>query len=185
MLTLSLSSFAQNTYKVGKVSWEFKKPATYKTRVDNFASTARKGDSVLKKNYDLGEQANDDVILFSFSKTDSGNLNIILGSYSGNSNIAKFTLKGYVQTLAEFMKANYDQLDSDAQITTKEIMINNVKFYVIENRIYHKKNNYTYWTRMYIAEVSGKELNITVTYDNEKDKKVIEASIMSSKFRFL
>jgi hypothetical protein len=121
--------------------------------------------------------------LFSVAKNDSVDLNIIFGSYKGNSNIARFTLKGYVDQLVEFMKSNYEQLKSDAQITTKETVVNNVKFYIIESKVYHKEKNSTYWTRMYIAEVSGKELNITVTYDNENDRKIIETSIMSSKFR--
>ena len=185
VLLISIVSFGQKTYKVGKISWEFKKPANYKTRIDNFSSTAKKGDSVLKKNYNLEKQSNGEEILFSLAKSDSAVLNIIIGSYSDNSNIAKFTLKGYVDKLVEFMKLNYEQLQSEAHITTKEAFINNVKFYVIENRIYHKDKKLTYWTKMYIAEVSGKELNITVTYDNEVDKKSIETSIMTSKFRSL
>jgi hypothetical protein len=184
-LLLSFISFGQKTYRIDKVLWEYKKPATYKTRTDNFSSAMEAGDSLIKKNNNLQKQSNDDVILFSIAKNESKDLNIILGSYKGNSNIAKFTLKGYIEKLVEFMKYNYEQLKSDVQITTKEILINNVKFYVIENKIYHKEKNFTYWTRMYIAELSGKELNITATYNNENDRKTIEASIMSSKFRSL
>jgi hypothetical protein len=182
-LLLSIISFGQKTYQIGNVLWEYKKPATYNTSIDNFSSALKAGDSVIKKNNNLQNQSNDDVILFSVTKSDSIDLNIILGSYKGNSNIARFTLKGYVDKLVEFMKSNYEKLKSDAQITTRETLINNIKFYIIETRIHHKEKNLTYWTRVYIAEISGKELNITVTYDNEKDRKAIETSIMSSKFR--
>jgi hypothetical protein len=182
-LLLSFMCFGQKTYTIGKVIWEYKKPSTYKTRIDNFSSAIEVGDSIIKKNNNLQKQSNDDVILFSVAKSETKDLNIILGNYKGNSNIVRFTLKGYVQKLVAFMKSNYEQLKSEAQITTQQIVISNVKFYVIENKIYHKEKNFTYWTRMYIAEVSGKELNITVTYDNENDKKIIETSIMSSKFR--
>lgn len=181
-LLLSFISFGQKTYKIGNVYWEYRKPATYKTRIDNFSSAINTGDSVVKKNNNLQKQSNDDVILFSVAKNEAADLNIILGSYKGNSNIARFTLKGYVDKLVEFMKSNFEQLKSDAQVTTKETLINGVKFYVIENKIHHKEKNFTYWTRMYIAEVSGKELNITVTYDNENDRKAIDASILASKF---
>lgn len=181
-LLFSIISFGQKTYRIGNVFWEYKKPTTYKTKVDNFSSTIKTGDSVIKKNNNLQKQTNDDVILFSVAKNDSVDLNIIFGSYKGNSNIARFTLKGYVDKLVEFMKSNYEQLKSDAQITTKETLINNVKFYIIQSKVYHKEKNFTYWTRMYIAEVSGKELNITVTYDNEIDRNLIETSIISSKF---
>lgn len=181
-LLLSFISFEQKTYKIGNVYWEYRKPATYKTRIDNFSSAINTGDSVVKKNNNLQKQSNDDVILFSVAKNEAADLNIILGSYKGNSNIARFTLKGYVDKLVEFMKSNFEQLKSDAQVTTKETLINGVKFYVIENKIHHKEKNFTYWTRMYIAEVSGKELNITVTYDNENDRKAIDASILASKF---
>ncbi len=181
-LLLSFISFGQKTYKIGNVYWEYRKPATYKTRIDNFSSAIKTGDSVVTKNNNLQKQSNDDVILFSVAKNEAADLNIILGSYKGNSNIARFTLKGYVDKLVEFMKSNYEQLKSDAQVTTKETLINGVKFYVIENKIHHKEKNFTHWTRMYIAEVSGKELNITVTYDNENDQKAIDASILASKF---
>ena len=152
-LLLSIISFGQKTYRIGNVFWEYKKPITYKTKVDNFSSTIKTGDSVIKKNNNLQKQSNDDVILFSVAKNDSIDLNIILGNYKGNSNIARFTLKGYVDKLVEFMKSNYEQLKSDAQITTKETLIDNVKFYIIESKVYHKEKNFTYWTRMYIAEV--------------------------------
>jgi hypothetical protein len=181
-LLLSVISFGQKTYQIGKVLWEYKKPTTYKTRIDNFSSTIKTGDSVIKKNNNLPHQSNDDVVLFSVAKSEAADLNIILGSYKTNSNIARFTLKGYVDKVVDFMKSNYEQLKSDAQVTKTETLINGVKFFVIENRIHHKEKNFTYWTRMYFAEVSGKELNVTVTYDNENDRKAIETSIMSSKF---
>jgi hypothetical protein len=179
---LSIASFAQKTYRVGNVLWEYKKPAAYKTRVDNFSSAIETGDSIIRQNNNLQEQLNDDTILFSVAENDSADLNIILGSYKGNSNITRFTLKGYADKLVEFMKANYEQLKSDVQITTTEKLIEGITFFIIENRIHHKERNFTYWTRMYIAEVSGKELNITVTYDNENDRNAIETSILSSKF---
>lgn len=181
-LLLSTISFGQKGYQIEKIIWKYQKPTGYKTRIDNFSSIIKSGDSLVKRNNSLQKQSNDDVILFAVAKSDSIDLNIVLGSYKNNSNIVKFTLKGYVEKLAEFLKSNYEQLKSEVQITTNETFIDKVHFFVIESKIHHQEKNFTYWTKMYIAEVSGKELNITVTYDNENDKKEIERSILTSKF---
>ncbi|UAY53143.1 hypothetical protein [Ferruginibacter albus] len=181
LLSLSIFSFGQKTYEVGKVTWQYQKPENYIYRIDNFSSIIRSGDSIIKKNNAVN-QSTDEVILFSVAKTDSSNANIILGSYKGNSNIAKFSLPGYIDKLAAFIRSNYEKLKTDALVSTREALIDSVKFYVIESKVYHKEKNYTYWTAMYIAEIGNKELNVTCIYNNDDDKKAIEASILNSKF---
>jgi len=185
LLTLLLQgiiSFGQKTYEINKSIWTYTTPANYKIRIDNFSSAINKGDSVIRQNTTLSEQSNDEHILLSIGKSDSSDINIILADYKDNSNIKKFTMKGYITQLVQFMKYNFEKLGSDVNITTKEIFIDKIKFSVVETRIYHKENNYAYWTAMYIADLSNKEFSISVTYDNEKDKKAIEQSILKSKF---
>lgn len=182
LLSQTIFSFGQKTYKVNKAIWTYIKPENYKTRVDNFSSSINKGDSVIRQNITLSEQPNDEHILFSIAKSDSSDINVVLADYKDSSNIKKFTMKGYITKLVEFLKYNYEKLGSDVNIKTKEILIDKIKFSVVETKIYHKENNYTYWTEMYIADLSGKEFSISVTYDNERDKKIIEQSILQSKF---
>jgi len=182
LLLHSTISFGQRVYRVEKARWEYTKPANYKIRVDNFSSALKAGDSLIKKNNKSQTQSHDDKILFSFAKSDSIDINIILADYKNNSNILKYTLKGYVDKLVEFMKSNYASLGSDAKITTREQLIDKVKFLVVETKIYHKEKNYTYWTQMYITELSEKEFSISAAFDNEKDRKAIEESILKSSF---
>ncbi len=178
----SIISNGQKSYQIEKVLLLYTKPKNYKTRVDNFISAIKAGDSLILKNNKLQNQSNDDNILFSFEKSDSSKINIILADYKNNSNIVKYTLKGYVDKLVEFMKLNYAKIGSDVIMKTREVFIDKIKFFVVESKIFHKDKNYTYWTSMYIAELSNKEFNISIIYDNEKDKKVIEESILKSRF---
>ena len=182
LLLPAILSFGQKTYKIDKATWTYTTPANYKTRIDNFSSSIKKGDSAINQNTTGTKQSNDEHILLSIAKSDSSDINVVLASYKNNSNIKKFTMKGYIAQLVEFMKYNYEKLGSDASITTKEILIDKTKFSVVETKIYHKEINYTYWTAMYIAELSNKEFSISVTFDNEKDKKAIEQSILRSRF---
>ena len=181
-LVPTILSFGQKTYKINKASWTYTTPENYKTRIDNFSSAINKGDSVIRQNTTGTEQPDDEHILLSVAKSDSIDINILLAAYKENSNIKKFTMKGYITQFIEFMKYNYEKLGSNVNITTKEILIDKINFSVIETKIYHKEINYTYWTAMYIAELSNKEFSISVTFDNEKDKKAIEQSILQSKF---
>ena len=181
-LVPTILSFRQKTYKINKASWTYTTPENYKTRIDNFSSAINKGDSVIRQNTTGTEQPDDEHILLSVAKSDSIDINILLAAYKENSNIKKFTMKGYITQFIEFMKYNYEKLGSNVNITTKEILIDKINFSVIETKIYHKEINYTYWTAMYIAELSNKEFSISVTFDNEKDKKAIEQSILQSKF---
>lgn len=177
----SLVSIAQKTYSINNTLWKFTAPSGYKTRIDNFSSTRQNGDSILRKN-NQSIHIVEEQILFSVAKNDSVDINAIFASYKRNSNIEKFTLKGYAEKLVDFIKINYEKLKSDATTITREISIDGVKFIVIENKIYHKAGNYTYWNEIFIAEISGQELNITVVYDNDSDKKTIEDAISQSKF---
>ena len=180
-LLLTISSFGQKNYTINTAVWTYEIPENYKIRVDNFSASIKVGDSVIKENTITSAQTTDSILL-SAGKRDSSDINIILASYQGNSNIEKYTLEGYVIELVGFMKYNFQKSGTDALITTKSIKINNVPFSLIEYRIYHKDINYTYWTGMYIAELSNREFTITVTYDNEKDKHAIEQSILKSTF---
>jgi len=181
-LLQSVISIGQKNYQIEKVFWSYTKPQNYKIRVDNFSSAIRAGDSLINKNNKLEKQASTDNILFAFSKNDSIDINIIMADYKSNSNIVKYTLKGYIDKLVDFMKSNFAKMGSDAKISTKEVFIDKIKFYVLESKIVHKEKNYTYWTEMYITELSKKELTIAVAYDNEKDKKILVESISRSRF---
>lgn len=183
-LVLSTGSFCQQTYRVANTLWQYTKPAGYKTRADNFYSTIQAGDSVIRKNNIIRDEAAGEVLLFALAKTDSAQLNVVTGSYQDNANIVRYTLRSYVAKVAEFLKYNYAQLKSEAEVTTRETIIDGVPFYVIESRIHHREHAFTYWSALYITDLDGKELNITATYDNEADQKAIESSIRNSRFVF-
>ena len=182
ILLTTITTFGQKIYKISNTKWTFAKPDNYKTRIDNFSSSMKKGDSIIKQNVTLAKQNNDDIILVSVAKSDSSDINIIMADYKSNSNIKTFTMKGYILKLVEFLKYNYEKMGSNATISTKEVLIDKVRFSVIETKIYHKEKHFTYWTSMYITELSNKEFSISATYDNEKDKNIIGESILKSKF---
>lgn len=180
LLFLPLISIGQKTYRINKALWQYSKPIDYKIRVDNFSSLITLGDSIIYANTE--SEIVESKILFSLAKDDSINMNVILADYQNNSNILKYTLGGYVTKFVEFLEYNYAKVGSDANITTKEITIDNQKFFVIESKFYHKEKYYTYWNVMYITELSDKEFSVSAIYDNEVDKKKIEESILKSKF---
>lgn len=174
--------FGQNNYTINKAIWTYTRPENYKIRVDNFSSTIKRGDSVLIQNTEHSSQNNDDNILISVAKSDSIDMNVIMADYKDNSSITNFTMKGYIAKLKEFLQDTYGKLGSDATINSKEISIDGIMFSIVETKIYHKEKNYTYWTEMFIAEISGKEFSISAAFDNNIDKMKIEESILKSKF---
>ena len=180
-LLFATNANGQKAYSIDKALWIYEMPAHYQFRIDNFSKAINRGDSIIRENIILPEQTTDH-ILFSGARSDSSDINSVLASYQGNSNIKKYTLEGYTIELVGFMKYNFEKSGTNATITIKNITIDNIPFSVIRTRIYHKEHNYTYWADLYYAELSEKEFCITATYDSEEDQKAIEQSILKSRF---
>ena len=163
------------------MEWTIQKPADFKSRIDNFSYSVENGNKFINKNFDLGKQSGSDTVLFAIGKNDSVDINIMLASYANNSNILKYSLRGYVYLLNDFFKEGYKKQGTAVELNIDSVKISGIKFYLIKNTI-HVSKNYAYSTCMYISGISNKEFSVTVTYDNDIDKKEIEDAMLNSKF---
>ena len=163
------------------MEWTIQKPADFKSRIDNFSYSVENGNKFINKNFDLGKQSGDDTVLFAIAKNDSVDINIMLASYKNNSNILKYSLRGYVFLLNDFFKEGYKKQGTAVELNIDSVKISGIKFYLIKNTI-HVNKNYAYSTCMYISGISNKEFSVTVTYDNDIDRNKIQNAILNSKF---
>ena len=174
------SIFAQKVYKVDCVSWIYEKPENYNYQTDNFSEIVNLGESFLNNEKNLNLNPEED-ILFSITKEENVNFNIIISSYLSNNNIKTFGLDEYITELINVFKEKYKELGTPINITKEKIQIDGKVFYVIKNIISNPEKNYT--TYMYIGEIGNKELQITTVIDNPIDEKLITQSILNSKFK--
>ena len=174
------SSVAQKVYKVDCVSWIYEKPENYNYQTDNFSEIVNLGESFLNNEKNLNLNPEED-ILFSITKEENVNFNIIISSYLSNNNIKTFGLDEYITELINVFKEKYKELGTPINITKEKIQIDGKVFYVIKNIISNPEKNYT--TYMYIGEIGNKELQITTVIDNPIDEKLITQSILNSKFK--
>ena len=174
------SIFAQKVYKVDCVSWIYEKPENYNYQTDNFSEIVNLGESFLNNEKNLNLNTEED-ILFSITKEENVNFNIIISSYLSNNNIKTFGLDEYITELINVFKEKYKELGTPINITKEKIQIDGKVFYVIKNIISNPEKNYT--TYMYIGEIGNKELQITTVIDNPIDEKLITQSILNSKFK--
>jgi hypothetical protein len=107
------------------------------------------------------------------------NLNV---SYLLNPNIPKLTLEIYVFSLVDTFKKGYNTPDFSADVQMERKKINGQVFYLIRSHILHQESNYQYVSDVYLAEINGKEFNVTITYDNDDDKMKLEESFFNSFF---
>lgn len=185
LLAYSLQTFGQNKYRIENISWNYTKPKDYISREDNFEKMIKTGMEYIKKQKeDSVRISTDDKILFSIAKTDSVQMNMVYASYKNNGNIERFTLKGYAEKLGEYFKINPKNNNPKNIVTVlvNEIIIDQIKFYLIRKTINYSEHNYTYTADYYVSEIQGKEFSILTVYDNENDKQIIEKSILESKF---
>ena len=184
IIAISYQSFGQNSYRIENRIWNYTKPSEYISRVDNFEKDIKTGQEYVKKQNDGTTLSTTDKILFSISKTDSLQMNLVLASYKDNGNIERFTLKGYAETLGEYFKVNPKE-DNPKNIVTvevNELMIGGIKFYLISKTTNYTEQNYYYTSDYYVSEIQGKEFSIAAIYDNATDKQKIEKSILESTF---
>jgi len=182
MITSTVACNSQKKYQVGKTTWRFDKPASYGYRVDNFSDAVQHGDSYIKEQAKDIRLRDEEVVLVSVAKNDSSDVNSIRANYETNTNITRFTLKGYVEQLAAYFKQTYEEMGSKVESSISESTIDGIKFYVIESTVSHTESGYKYGTLTYISEIDSKEFGIVATYDNDEDKKLILKSISSSSF---
>lgn len=177
----SIIGFSQNNYRIQNRIWTFEKPKNFVIKVDNFIDLVKTGEDFLEKDERLNLKV-EETILLSIAQKDTTSNNLLIASFSNNNNIKRFSLSGYVDKMVEVFKEKYKELESEVNITKKELQISGVKFYVIENTINHKTKNYTYKTKMYIAEIENTEFNISCVIDNEVDENNMTKAIVESKF---
>jgi len=185
IIAISYQSFGQNSYRIENRIWNYTKPSEYISRVDNFEKDIKTGQEYVKKQNDGTTLSTTDKILFSIAKTDSLQMNLVLASYKDNGNIERFTLKGYAETLGEYFKVNPKE-DNPKNIVTvevNELMIGEIKFYLISKTTNYTEQNYHYTSDYYVSEIQGKEFSIAAIYDNATDKQKIEKSILESTFK--
>jgi hypothetical protein len=183
-ITLSFWASCQKIYHIGKMEWTITKPGGYKTRIDNFSYSIDKGTKFINNNFQAGKQSGDDTVLFAIGKNDSVDINIMLASYKSNSNILKYSLRGYIYLMSDFFKASYEKLGRQVELNIDSANISGIKFYLLKNKI-HVNANYTYFTCMYISEISKREFSVSITYDNDIDRKAFQDAMLNSKFRNL
>ena len=174
------SIFAQKVYKVDSISWIYEKPENYIYQTDNFSEIVSVGENFLKNDKTINLNPDED-ILFSITKEENANFNIIISSYLSNNNIKAFGFDEYIAELINVFKEKYKELETPINITKEKIQIDGRVFCVIKNVISNPQKNYT--TYMYIGEIGNKELQITTVIDNPTDEKIINDSILNSKFK--
>lgn len=177
--------FAQESYKIGNTIWKYNKPTNYITRVNNFEETRKRADDYFEEHDEINvSTAREEKILFSFAVTESAKTNAIIASYQSDSNIQKYTLKGYVDVLAEFLKHNPSVEDPTILVSVdiKEQIIDGKKFYLVIKTVDYTEHNFSYTMVYYVTHIDGVEFSISVIYDNEEDKLKIEKSILESTF---
>ncbi|WP_289064218.1 hypothetical protein [uncultured Zobellia sp.] len=182
LLAISVSH-AQKNYRIEDTIWTYEKPRGFITRSDNFERVIQTGTDHIKKTE--SKSSNDDVILISIAKSDSSDVNMVLASYKNNINIKKFSLKEYAYKLGEYFKRNPSE-ENDEQNLSVEVVeqtIDNKLFYVIEREVTLVENNYSYISAYYVTEIDDKEFSIVMVSDNESDRRKIEKSILTSKFK--
>jgi hypothetical protein len=185
LLAISFQSFGQKNYRIENCVWNYTKPSEYLSRIDNFEQTVKTAEEYFKKQKDEGIRMSiDDKILFSIAKTDSTQVNIVVASYMNNENIERYTLKGYAEKFGEHFKVNPkdDNPKNIISVKVSELIIDEMKFYLISKTTNFTEQNYSYTSDYYVSEIQGKEFSIAVIYDNEIDKQKIEKSILESTF---
>ena len=184
ILTISYQSYAQKDYRIEKCIWNYTQPSEYVSRVDNFEKDIKTGEEYVKQQKNGATVSTDDKILFSIAKTDSIQMNVILASYKNNGNIERFTLKGYAEKMGEYFKLHpkEDNPKNIVSVNVSELIIDEMKFYLISKTINYTEQNYSYTSDYYVTEIQEKEFSIAAVYDNKTDKQKIEKSIMESTF---
>lgn len=115
-------------------------------------------------------------------KPEEKQVNNLYVSYLLNPNIPKLTLEIYVFSLVDTFKKGYNTADFSADVQMERKKINGQVFYLIRSNILHQESNYQYVSDVYLAEINGKEFNVTITYDNDEDKMKLEESFFNSFF---
>ncbi|MCX8525875.1 hypothetical protein OF897_18330 [Chryseobacterium formosus] len=174
--------FAQKKYKIEQYVWSFDSPKDYIPKIDQFEKEIKAGTKYLEEK-DI-KPSDDDVVLLTLEKKDKTS-NIIMVSYRDNSSIDELTLGGYAELMKNSMldveKMQYP--DDDVTMVVEDIVIDKINFKVIRETVVFKKDNHIGSKYFYIADIDGKEFMIVAASVNEKDRKLIDQSILTSTFR--
>ena len=121
----SVIGFSQNNYRIQNRIWTFEKPKNFVIKVDNFIDLVKTGEDFLKKDERLNLKV-EETILLSIAQKDTTSNNFLIASFSNSNNIKRFSLSGYVDKMVEVFKEKYKELESEVNITKKELQISGV-----------------------------------------------------------
>ena len=172
------------SYKIKDTIWCFKIPKEYELRTDNFEQTRKLGAEYIEKDTTV-EIVTDDKVLVSLGKSEDKSMNMFMASVSkSNTNIEKYTLKGYAHELKDFFLTSPSIPDSNTivQIGIEEFIIDNIMFYNIKKEVEYTKEQYSYVSELIVSEIDGLEINFVVMTNNEKDRNNFLNALRSSKF---
>lgn len=181
-LTAFVLSFGQKAYQIDQTYWVYEKPENYIFREDNFSEIISKGEEFLKENVEnICPDPKDEKLLLTIAKSNDSDLNILISSFSENSNIAKFTMDGYIDRLIQTYYDQFDKHGTPVDIEKEKTSIDSVDFYKLTIIVHNPITEYK--SIQYIGEIDEKEVNFTMVTDNESDEKLIEDSIKQSFFK--
>lgn len=180
-LLVSNLILAQKEYNIGNMSWTYEKPPTYLFKKDNFAEAAKKGKEIFEQKADSHYNLNpEDTVLFSIAKDENSDFNILVSNYLTDDNIKNFGFEGYTEELIKIFTNLYYYLKIETEVTKEKIEIDGQEFYIIKNTISLPDKNYKQY--LYVGKIGNKELQISTTFDDEIDEKLLLDSILNSKF---
>ena len=156
----------QQTFHLDQNIWEYEVPV-------DFQIESLKIDSL---NVSNSKQ------LISISKNPLEAVNKLSVTYGESENMKKLTTEIYVFSLVDLYKKAYNNKEFKAKVEMERKKIANHIFYLIRSTITHIESEYVYVSDYYIAELNQKEFSVSITYDNDEDKFLLEESLLNSKF---
>lgn len=154
-------SFGQDVYHLDSVKWEVELPKSF---------------------YVVNDSLTNGELLFQFKKEDPTTVSSMMAAYVDSPNMQKLTSEVYVYYIYDYIKKSFNSDDFEAEVKLENLTIDGRKFNLIHSFVRHKETEFQYVSDLYFSEVNGKELNITIMYDNDEDKVLLEKSLHNSKF---
>ena len=160
------SLFGQQTFQLDQSIWQYDVPL-------DFQLESKKNDSL---NFSNSKQ------LISVYKNPSESVNKLLVTYGESENMKKLTTEIYVFSLVDLYKKAYNNTEFKAKVEMERKKISDRVFYLIRSTITHLESEYVYVSDYYISELNEKEFSVSITYDNDDDKFLLEQSFLNSRF---
>lgn len=165
VLVLGSFSFGQEVYQLDSISWTFQKPDGFEYKDS--------GQDGFSAGYELfAIERNDDLYFGSMEVT-----------YSGDNNLKSLTPEVYVYVLQDGFEKAFNNEKFKAQVNVAKQYIDGRNFYLIRSFVTEIESEMNFYMDYYFTDVSDREFGITIIYNNDVDKAVLEQSFFNSKFR--